>query len=64
MDSYLVTVWDKQAEAAYLMAYYDEEDEAKRVARNLKKHYIDDWGPMAEQSYEVRLQKIMEGSND
>jgi hypothetical protein len=60
MDSYLVTVWDKQAEAPYLLAYYDEEDEAKQVARNLKKHYIDDWGKAAEEYYEVRLHKTRE----
>jgi hypothetical protein len=55
--SYLITLWDKQVDEPYLLAYYEDEEEAKQVARNLKKHYIDDWGPLGELAYEVRLQK-------
>lgn len=57
MDEYLITLWDKTVDEPYLLAYYKEEEEAKQVARNLKKHYIDDWGASGERAYEVRLHK-------
>lgn len=61
--SYRVTVWDKQADNPYYILNYEELEDAQRVARNMKKHYIDDWGAHAEGIYEVRLHK-MQGENN
>jgi len=64
IEGYRVTVWDKQANAPYMFLDYGEEELAKQVARNMKKHYIDDWGKHAESFYEVRLHKMMKESQD
>jgi len=58
MDSYRVTIWDKQANDPYYVVEYAEKEEAQRVARNMQQHYIDDWGGHAASIYEVRLQKM------
>jgi len=56
-ETFVVTVWDKQEDEPYMIAKYGDLELARYVARNLKKHYIDDWGTHAEQYYEIRLQK-------
>ena len=63
MDNYRVTVWDKQANNPYYILNYEDIEDAQKVARNMKKHYIDDWGTHAESIYEVRLQKMQGESN-
>jgi hypothetical protein len=63
VDTYRVTVWDKQASNPYYILNYEDKEDAQKVARNMKKHYIDDWGTHAEKIYEVRLQKI-QGENN
>jgi hypothetical protein len=64
MDEYKVVVWDKQANDPYLILTYNEEDTAKYVARRMKKHYVDDWGPHADKYYEVRLQRTVKENAD
>lgn len=64
MDKYKVTVWDKKANDPYMMLEYEDEDTAKYVARRMRKHYIEDWGPHAESHYEVRLHRIVKESVD
>ena len=59
-EQYRVTVWDKKTNDPYYVLNYDEMETAQRVARNMKRHYIDDWGTHAETIYEVRLQKYEE----
>jgi hypothetical protein len=59
-DTYVVTIWDKQANEPYNKMEYDDEETAKYVARRMKYHYIDQWGPSAEQYYEVRLHRMKE----
>jgi hypothetical protein len=56
-ETYVVTLWDKQVNEPYMILEHDEEEEAKKVARNIKKHYIEDWGASGAQFYEVRLQR-------
>jgi hypothetical protein len=58
MDSYRVTIWDKQVNEPYYILEYGEKEEAQRVARNMKRHYIEDWGGHAASIYEVRLHRI------
>jgi len=56
-EMYVVTLWDKQVDEPYMILEHNEEEEAKKVARNIKKHYIEDWGASGAQFYEVRLQR-------
>ncbi len=60
IERYQVVIWDKKADDTYYKLVYDEKEVAQEVARNMKRHYIDDWGTHAEIIYEVRLQKIFE----
>ena len=62
-ELYRVTVWDKQANNPYYILNYEDIEDAQKVARSMKKHYIDDWGTHAESIYEVRLQRIQRESN-
>ena len=65
VEIYQVIVWDKQADDPYCKLMYNEVEVAQQVARNMKKHYVDDWGLHGETIYEVRLQKILvEEDND
>jgi len=56
-EAYVVTLWDKKADEPYMFLEYNDAEEAKKVARNIKKHYIDDWGASGAQFYEVTLQR-------
>jgi len=58
MDRYRVTVFDKQANDPYYVLEYGDKEEAQRVARNMKRHYIENWGTHAESFYEVYLHQI------
>ena len=58
MDKYKVTVWDKKANDPYYVLEYDDRDTAQEVARNMKRHYIEDWGEHAESYYQIMLQRI------
>ena len=62
-ELYRVTVWDKKADNPYYILEYGDEDTAKFVARNMKRHYVDEWAHHGETIYEVRLQRIMEESD-
>ena len=62
-DTYVVTIWDKQANEPYHKLQYNDEETAKYVARRMKYHYIDQWGEHAEQYYEVRLHRMKESSD-
>jgi hypothetical protein len=62
-EVYRVTVWDKQAQNPYCVLNYEDIEDAQKVARSMKRHYIDDWGAHAESIYEVRLQRIQGDSN-
>ena len=57
MENFEVIIWDKQADEPYHKIRYEELEVAQQVARNMKRHYIDDWGEHAESIYEVRLLK-------
>jgi hypothetical protein len=56
-EEFVVTLWDKQVNEPYMTLEYASGEEAKQVARNIKKHYIEDWGASGAQFYEVRLQR-------
>ena len=58
MVEYQVVVWDKVANDPFYIVKHDDEDTAKQVARNLKRHYVDDWGAHAESMFSIRLQKV------
>lgn len=58
MDSFKVTIWDKQANNPYHVLRYNDEETAKYVARRMKLHYVDEWAPHGETIYEVQLQKM------
>jgi len=58
MDEYNVIVWDKQANNPYYITKYSELETAQQVARNMQRHYIDDWGGHAQSRYEIKLKKI------
>jgi hypothetical protein len=62
MVEYIVTLWDKQINEPHQIHKYQEVEVAKQVARNIKRHYVDEWGTLGEEFYEVRLHK--RGSND
>lgn len=62
MDKYRVTVWDKKANDPYYILEYNNEDDAKHVARSMQRHYIDDWGDHGREHYEVRLHRIQEAN--
>jgi hypothetical protein len=57
-ETYRVTVWDKQSNDPYYVLEYDDKEDAQRVARNMRRHYVDDWGKHAESFYEVQLHRI------
>ncbi len=62
MDEYRVTVWDNNVSEPYYILEYKEMEVAQQVARNMKRHYVED---NVDSGYEVYLQRIgMEGSND
>jgi hypothetical protein len=62
MDEYRVTVWDNNASEPYYILEYREREVAQQVARNMKRHYVEE---IADSEYEVYLQRIgTEGSND
>jgi len=61
-EQYKVVIWDKQADAPYHVLWYDELDDATEVARNMRRHYIEDWGGHAESMYLVKLQKVGESA--
>jgi hypothetical protein len=60
MDRYVVTIWDTQLDMRYHALNYDDADTAKEVARNMRRHYVDEYA--GDQSYEVRLQKMGEST--
>ena len=60
MGNYRVVVWDTQANEPYYKLYYNDEETAKQVARNLKRRYVDE---RDESLFEIKLQKIREESN-
>ena len=62
-ELYRVTVWDKQVNEPYYKLTYEDVESAKYVAKQMKQHYIDDWGEHAASIYEVRLQRIQEENN-
>lgn len=66
MDSYQVIVWDKKANDPFYVVKHSDIEEARQVARNLKRRYVDDWGAHAQSMFEVRLQKVAheEGIDD
>lgn len=57
MVEYVVTLWDKQINEPYQIHRYQEIEVAQQVARNIKRHYIDEWGALGEEHYEVTLKK-------
>jgi hypothetical protein len=57
-ENYRVTVWDTQQDMPYYILKYGELEEAQRVARTMKRHYVDDWSDDGWTPYEVRLQRM------
>lgn len=57
-ELYRVTVWDNAASNPYYVLNYQDKEDAQRVARNMQKHYVDDWDDSGTSIYEVRLQRI------
>ena len=62
-DIYRVTVWNKEDNDPYYVLDYESEDTAKFVARNMRRHYVEEFVAYEHTPYEVRLQKI-QGGND
>lgn len=59
-ELYRVTVWDKQANNPYYILDYEGIEDAQKVARSMKKHYVEE---IENSPYEVKLQR-MEGTHD
>lgn len=59
MDKYQVVIWDTQVNEPYYKLYYNDEETAKKVARNLKRRYDE----RNELLFQIKLQKIREESN-
>ena len=62
-DIYRVTVWSKQDNDPYYVLEYTNEETAKFVARNMRRHYVEEYVAYEYLPYEVRLQKI-QGESD
>ena len=50
-ETYQVVIWDKSVDEPYYKLYYKDVEEAKLVARNLKRLYVDE-------AYELRSEKF------
>lgn len=57
-EVYRVTIWDKEANNPYHILNYNDKETAQFVARNMQKHYVDEWDEWGTTMYEVRLQRI------
>jgi hypothetical protein len=63
-EIYRVIVWDKVVNEPYVKMEYDDLEIAKNVARNMKRHYIDDWGDLGKEYYHVKLQRVSGESHE
>ena len=63
-EIYRVIVWDKVVNEPYVKMEYDDLEIAKNVARNMKRHYIDDWGDLGKEYYDVKLQRVAGESHE
>ena len=63
-ETYTVVVWDKVVNEPYVKLEYNDLEVARNVARNMKRHYIDDWGELGKQYYEVKLQRMRGEGNE
>ena len=66
MDRYQVVIWDKSVDEPYYKLEYTDVEEAKTVARNLKRLYVDEHYETRSRNFpaefEIKLRRL-EGTN-
>lgn len=64
MDEYRITVWDKQAKDPFYIVKHHDMETAQQVARNLQRHYVDDWGEHGKSMFEIHLHRMPKEADD